>query len=129
MWNSWQQIDGKLPFLSVCIGRYDDCARDCFFMLRVAFPDGGYVDESRRTKFFRHKGLCLCPPAVCLHGIHCPHYGLLSFSREVYSLSSCTVKWRISGASHAILTPRVICSRRSYTFFSAAAITAMWLSV
>lgn len=30
-----------------------------------------------------------------------------------YSLLSLTVKWRISGASHSMATPRVTCSRRS----------------
>ena len=39
--------------------------------------------------------------------------------------SNSTVKWRISGASFVIAKPRVIVSRRSYTFFNAAAITFM----
>ncbi len=42
-----------------------------------------------------------------------------------YKRSNSTVKWRISSASFTIFTPRVILSRRSYTFFNAAAITSM----
>lgn len=52
-------------------------------------------------------------------------------SNQGYSAAgaSCTVKWRISGASHVIFTPRVISLRRSYTFLRATATTFMWLSV
>lgn len=53
----------------------------------------------------------ICPSLIGMSGRNGLY--VFYFISIYYSLSSCTVKWRMSGASHAILTPRVISALRS----------------
>ena len=65
---------------------------------------------SRRTDA-PHPDYDACPSALVMSGLNGLY--VFYFISIYYSLSSCTVKWRMSGASHAILTPRVISALRS----------------
>ncbi len=103
----------------------DISASACLYLLRYIFVSLEiHFCISRDTEM----QICRCRKKeagvqriISLHALH----SYISVTMKAHRRSSCTVKWRISGASQTMRTPWVMLSRRSNTFFRATATTSM----